>query len=370
MLEEPEVANGSGNGKGKRKASKIDNVLSFLQENASKGVAIFTHPVPDPDAIGSMMGLSWLLQRAFDCDNVRCFYDGIISHPQNQRMCNLLDPNFHHISSYDPDKYGVKIVVDTVPNHAAVCNRVVDFDLVVDHHKEIPVDFDGIFFNIKAGSCCSTIYQFISNLDVKFESDSDADQKVATALLVGITTDTDNLMSDDTTEYDFFAYQNLFDFRDPIALKQIVRYKRPKSWIKARADIASLAPDALEDGILIHGIGPISGNNRDLLVDLAEDTISWENVETSGIFAIVDGNRIEGCIRSNNAAVTVPNLCKELGGEHGEGGGKLGKGAYSFGLGSLSEDGDDDDTRSKFWEYLRDRETKRLLRIIKKMGNG
>jgi c-di-AMP phosphodiesterase-like protein len=29
-------------------------------------VAVFTHPSPDPDAIGSQMGMAWLLKKVYD----------------------------------------------------------------------------------------------------------------------------------------------------------------------------------------------------------------------------------------------------------------------------------------------------------------
>ena len=85
-------------------------------------------------------------------------------------------------------------------------------------------------------------------------------------------------------------------------------------------------------------------------------------------FAVVDGDRIEGSVRSTNAALAVPTLCKELGGVlGGNGGGKLGKGAYSYALGSCANDGEmDESIKEKLWEFINERELKRLHKIIKK----
>ena len=345
------------------------SLFDFFEKNKGCKVAIFTHPSPDPDAIGSMMGLSWMLKKVYDVE-VDCFYDGHISHPQNQRMCNLLDPEVQLIDNCDPSQYAYKITVDAIPCHTAAPEAIqpVDFNLVIDHHKEAPNGgFKGIYLNLKAGSCCATIYQLIKQYDLTFEDNNERDSKVATAMMVGIITDTEYQTSDDTTLYEHEAYQNLFDFRNPTALKQITRYKHPKEWVQARAAVALKAHDRIKDGVLIHGIGFISSNNRDLIAAVADEMLSWENVETSVAFAVVEGDRIEGSVRSSNAAIGVPTLCKDLGGKHGGGGGKLGKGAYYYELGSISCDADiDESTREKMWEFVNDRELKRVMKILKK----
>jgi nanoRNase/pAp phosphatase (c-di-AMP/oligoRNAs hydrolase) len=282
-------------------------------------------------------------------------------------MVNLLDPELKLASGNDPAEYTIRISVDTVPAHAH-CPEDTNFDLVIDHHKEIPNGgFNGLFLNLKAGSCCATIYQLIKSHGLQFEEDNDHDSKVATAILVGIITDTEYQTSDDTTDLEHEAYRDLFEFRNSAALKQITRYKQPREWVQARACVAQKAHDRIKDGVLIHGIGFITGNNRDLIAAVADEMLSWENVETSVAFAVVDGDRIEGSVRSSNAALAVPSLCKDLGGKHGSGGGKLGKGAYQYGLGSCANDGEmDESTKDKLWEFINERELKRLQKVIKK----
>lgn len=351
----------------KRKENCLERAQRLLSDKCRTGrTAIFPHPSADPDAIGSMMGLAWLIRKAYDgeCD---CFYDGHISHPQNQRMVNLLDPELKLNSLCKPEEYSLRVCVDTIPSHAATVTPV-DFDLVLDHHKESPNgSFKGLFLNLKAGSCCATVYQLIKQHGLGFEEDNDLDSKVATALMVGIITDTEYQTSDDTTEYEHDAYRELFEYRNANALKQIIRYKHPTAWVQARACVAMKAHDRIKDGILVHGIGFINASNRDLVAAVADEMLSWENVETSVAFAVVDGERIEGSVRSSNAAIAVPQLCKELGGSFGGGGGKMNKGAYFYSLGSCALDSEmDEATKEKMWEFINDRELKRLMRTIKK----
>lgn len=343
-------------------ASKIK--VAFAEKGVAK-VAIFTHPSPDPDAIGSQMAFAWLLRKAYEGIEVDCFYDGQISHPQNQRMCNLLDPELKLYTDCNPALYDLRVSVDTVPAHASCPDNTI-FDLVIDHHREIPNGgFKGLFLNLKGGSCCATIYQLIKAHGLGFEEDNDADSKVATALLVGIITDTEYQTSDDTTDLEHEAYRELFEYRNSSHLKEITRYKQPREWVQARACVAQKAHDRIKDGVLIHGIGFITGSNRDLIAVVADEMLSWENVETAVAFAVVDGDRIEGSVRSMNAALAVPTLCKELG-HGGSGGGKLGKGGFRYNLDNFEiKQGDDEELKTKLWEFIECKEMKRILKNIR-----
>ncbi len=339
-----------------------------LENLTGKRVAIFSHALPDPDAVGSMMGMSWLLNKlGVESD---CFFVGPISHPQNVAMINLLDTGLKTIEEFDPQEYDFNILLDTVPSHAGVGNLDVEFDLVIDHHKEVcNGDFNGIFINLKAGSCCATIWDMIEKFGLKLHSgteDNDEDSRVATAMMIGIATDTENMMSDDATEYEFRAWKNLFEFRNPIILKQIVNFERPKFWTDLKAE--SIMKAKVSEGVAVVGMGILPAKHRDVIADMSDEMVKWEAVHTAIAFAIVDGNRIEGSIRSSNASISVPQLCKDLVvRKKGSGGGKLGKGAYRYDLGGggLDED-DDEDTKADTWELFNKKETKRIIRIMEK----
>jgi nanoRNase/pAp phosphatase (c-di-AMP/oligoRNAs hydrolase) len=357
----PEKKNGNG------QLTALTNKLQKILETKPARVAIFTHGNPDPDAIGSMMGMQWLLQQ-YQIES-ELFYTGEIAHPQNQAMVNLLDPGMLRCEHFGETPYDLKILVDTVPNHAGTDDKEVVFDLVIDHHKEtVDADFKGLFINLRAGSACGTVYALISKLKLSFEADNENDSRVSTALMVGISTDTENLMSADSTDYEFDAWSNLFQYKNPAALSKIVNWERPKLWVDIEAEAAKTA--RVVEGIGVVGLGLISKKHRDIIAHTASQMVLWENVNTAVAFALIDGNRIEGSIRSKNASMSVPVTCKELGTERsGNGGGKLGKGAYSYDLAgaSLTED-DDEDTKIKTWNLFNDKEYKRVLRIIKNGG--
>jgi len=374
MEDEKEVSEPRNTGN----AAYFKNFLKLLEAKKDTKAALFTHATPDPDAIGSIMGIQWLLQK-YGIES-ESFYDGTISHPQNRAMVNLLDPNLKTIDLYKPEEYGFHILVDTVPANAGVGTHLIKFDLVVDHHREIPNGgFNGLFINIKAGSCCGTIYHLIKSMQnmraVKdaarppesfhFEDDNDNDSKIATGMMVGISTDTESLMSDDATQYEFDAWSELFEFRSLNVIKKIIHWEKPKFWIDHEAEAVKNA--LVNDGLGIVGLGIIPAKHRDMIADMADSMLAWEDVNTAVAFAMVEGDRLEGSVRSRNASIMVPDLCKEFAGKFGCGGGKLGKGAYKYPLagGSIEEE-DDDETKIKIWDLYNEKETKRINRILMK----
>lgn len=351
---------------------KSNEYLDFYEKVKSVGdvtVAIFTHRCPDPDAMASMMGIAWILQKTFGIES-ELFYAGEISHPQNGVMLNLLNPDsLNKIDDgFEPDDYGLKILVDTVPENAGTNDKKFDFDIVIDHHREIPSDFDGVIVHKKVGACASIVYDMMSKLvdyDHWLDEGNDSDQKLATALIAAIVTDTEYLMSDDSTEYEFTAFSELFPYRNSNYLKQIVFFKRPKFWIDKKAEGCTEA-EISEDGYAIVGLGIIPEKHRDLIADMAEEMVHWTSVETAIAFGIVGGDRIEGSVRSLNPSLTVSDFCKKLAGKHGSGGGKHGKGAYRLPLAGMSIDPDEEEEDiEEAWKSINKRETKRIVRAIK-----
>ena len=339
-----------------------------MDKISSKKIAIFTHQSPDPDAIASMMGMQWLFRKKYDCD-CDLYYEGRISHPQNNAMDNLLDPGMKNIEDgWDGDGvYDLHILVDTVPSNAGVGENEIDFDLVVDHHPDLPNGgFNGIAINLKAGSCAGTIFRLIEKSELTLDDDIDYDKKVATALIVGIMTDTENMLSPDTTEHETDAFKVLCDCRDVNVLKQIVNFKRPKFWITAKA-IAAEEAHYDEEGYCVVGMGVLPTKHWDLLADQADEMVQWDTVHTAIAFAVIGEDTLVGCVRSTNASITVKELCKKFGGKHGSGGGKQGKGRYTYDLGGLAFDPEEDEeTKDETWTLIDKKERSRILRILKK----
>jgi nanoRNase/pAp phosphatase (c-di-AMP/oligoRNAs hydrolase) len=362
------------NGTTRKTAAKSQNPYEELLSLVSgikddTPVAIFSHAAPDPDAISSMMGLAWALEKS--C-SVECelFYAGEVSHPQNNSMVNLLTPDLKRVEEVeDFDPFALRILVDTVPSYAGVGGQEVKFDVVIDHHRDLPHDFEGLLIHERAGSCAAIVYDIMKRCvapDQWLDAEVDADTKVATGLIAGIMTDTHFMLADDCTELDRKAFNGLFEYRNSNFLNQIVFFKRRKFWINKKAEACAEAT-VDDEGFAVVGLGLIPETERDLISDMAEEMVSWASVETAIAFGVVGGDRIEGSVRSLNASLTVSDFCRKLGGKHGGGGGKHGKGAYQLSLAGFSiDDEEDEEDAREAWESIKKRETKRILRIINK----
>jgi len=144
-----------------------------------------------------------------------------------------------------------------------------------------------------------------------------------------------------------------------------VFFKRRKFWIDKKAAACSEA-EIDEEGYAIVGLGLIPTAERDLIADMAEEMVSWATVQTAIAFGVVGGDKIEASVRSLNASLSVSNFCKKLGGRHGSGGGKHGKGAYQLPLAGFSIDDDEDvEDAQEAWSAIKKKESKRIGRIIK-----
>ena len=340
-------------------SSAMERLRGMLGNN--KRVAILTHPYPDPDAIGSMMGLKWMFSKFGMVSDL--YYAGSISHPQNRSMVNLLDPELVPVDSalLPIAEYDLVVATDCIQENAGLPKEPVNFNLVVDHHREVPKNFDGAYINFRAGSACATVYEMVEHFGLEFEEN---DSKVATAMMIGITTDTEFLMSDDCSDYEFNAWKKLFPFRDPLLLKQIINFERPKFWTDSKASAVSNA--VVEDSIGVVGMGIIPSKHRDMIADMADEMVTWEDVNTAVVFALVDGSRMEGSVRTKASSVSVPSLCNDLAGKYGKGGGKLGKGAYRYDLAGASIDEDEEEEiKKKAWELFEMKETSRVFSIIR-----
>lgn len=340
--------------------SSTESALDSLRK-----VAIFTHHSPDIDAMSSMMGIEFLFRKKYGAECSK-FYTGRISHPQNIALDNLLDAGMQPITEYEPDSYCLRVLIDTIPINAGI-ETDVDFDVVIDHHPDLPNgEFKGLAINLKAGSCAATVYELIVESGVEFNGDNDYDVKIATALIAGIYTDTDHMLSVDTTEFERNAFGGLAEVADTDNLRKIIFYKRPKAWIDAKSQAYKNAYID-DEGYAIVGMSFLPEKHWDLLADQTDEMVQWDTCHTAIAFAVIGTDTLVGCVRSVNPSITVKEVCKKLAGNHGQGGGKQGKGRYHYDLGSQSIDPEEDEEiKEELWQLLNKREKNRILRILKK----
>lgn len=362
MSIEKEIASGSD---AQKLHACIEPRIQSIPEGSKRRAAIFTHATPDPDALGSQVACALLLSSKYGVE-VDCFVDGNISHPQNRVVVQLLDPHLINVKRYKEEDYFLKILVDTVPEHAGVGPHEVKFDVVIDHHKVLPGElFKGLLIHHHSGSCSAIIEELLYDYGIRFIDEDEEHQKVATGILAGILTDTDYLTKEDITARDFAAQQRMTHFADHAAVRKIVRFNWPMSWVKLMG--VAINDHVVDSGIAVVGLGMLDGEQHDAVAAIADFMLQWANVHTAVAFAFFDRQYISGCLRTVDNTVESHALCAQLGSEYGEGGGKSFQGRYTKPLGAFCFELDEpDDVIERWWDLQRDREVRKILKVLNK----
>src|SRR5438046_911130 len=171
-----------GNGKA-TSGRRSERFLAGLADFAC--VAFVSHVQPDPDSLGSMMGLAHLVESRTGMAT-RLTRDGLISRAENRALVELLDVPLEPIEEVVWRKGEALVMVDSQP-HTGRHNFDSDVPLyaVIDHH-DTPGCVDGIpFIDLRRGlgATCSIVTSYLIEQNVAIPP------RLATALLYGIETE-------------------------------------------------------------------------------------------------------------------------------------------------------------------------------------
>lgn len=163
--------------------------LKRVEQLAARGRAaraplILMYGDPDPDAIGAALGLSALWQRSGAHPTIR--YTGEVRRYQNRLLLNWLK---QPITQATPDEITTSdliAVVDCQPGFWKVDRPAAH--VVIDHHPRHP-DTDAEYVDVRPeyGSTSTILTEYLT------VSDTPIDRRLATALLYGLQSDTDDL---------------------------------------------------------------------------------------------------------------------------------------------------------------------------------
>lgn len=344
-----------------------DELIKRYESNGNNlNVVITTHACPDPDAIGSACGIKHIIKSFIPDANVQIVYFGEVSHPQNKTMIRVLNLQLVHIDEIegglrekeDIEKFAhAYICVDVVPDRSSVPKA--EYLFVVDHHKSDTKNAQ--FKDIQqVGSASTLVWSYMRDLGIELDKSIEEDSNVATALVIGIKTDTSDLVTEAVTDLDFEAFKNLIEAMNQKYLAKIVNYPIPPYHFELRKRLDHDNHVITENGIFVGGIGYISPAKRDALPSIAEERARVEGIDTSFIVAIV-GDNLEVSVRSSGLAIDVDKLCKKIFGKE-YAGGKSGAGAARIPMGSFSVMDEDEETQREAWDFARRLWFKRILK--------
>ncbi|HYT55193.1 MAG TPA: DHH family phosphoesterase [Verrucomicrobiae bacterium] len=284
---------------------KVERIRSLFADG--RKIHILLQHDPDPDAIGSALALRELLGRNRATTPIVTF--GSITRPENLAMIRLLDIQIDQISYEDLHKDGARLaLVDVQPPYFdRPLGRV---DLVVDHHPK-RTSFKARFADLRSGygSTCTIFTEYLRAADME------PSQRLATALVYGIKTDTLFLERGSN-----LADLNAFNFLYPIANKaMITRIERPAL---PREDLESLGRALsrlqIDNGLAVVHMGDVS--REDVIPQMAEFCLQIEGVDWSVVSGLVN-DRVVICVRNVGYVKSAGDIMKKLYDDIGSAGG-------------------------------------------------
>ena len=293
--------------------SQAQRLLETLLAAVTPGrqVAIYTHDHPDPDSIASAYALQHLLARRCGVDPIIVF-GGTIGRATNRAMVDLLGIRLYPLAQVRAHEIGTHCLIDTQPeagNHSLPAD--VPIAIAIDHHPRRPETARVPFADVRTefGATSTMMYYYLRAAGL------DLPTKLATALLIGIKSDTRELERE-ASEADLHAYLEIFPRADLTLLARIENPRVPPRVFAAYH--AALDASVLYDGAIVSDLGDVE--NQDLVAELADFFSPLERTD----YALVMGRhkgRLYLSLRSRDEAHDAGAMISRVVGELGTAGG-------------------------------------------------
>ncbi len=288
---------------------RSDRFLAGLEEYSR--VVFITHVYPDPDSIGSMLGLAHLVESQLQIPT--CLTrDGLISRAENRALVDLLKIDLIPIEEVEWDDDDAIVMVDSQPNTG---RHSVEGDVplfaVIDHHdtRGDLTDVDFIDVRPSYGATCTLVTKYLAEQNVSIQ------QRMATALLYGIETEISGYPRE-ASEADDCAVQFLYPMADKDLIAQIRSARLPISHFECM--LHALQNSFIYEHLLISWVNDLPQPEQ--AAEIAEFMIRFEQVEWAlcgGIFE----DKLVLSLRSSLPEAKAGELLRQTVGKLGRAGG-------------------------------------------------
>lgn len=314
-----------------------DTLEEVLRSVQGEPLVILISGHPDPDAIGSAIAH----QRICEFLGVPATIAHVLplSHRENRALAKLLHLDMFQVSSReDLTRFKYLSLVDT-HTHEPTIELPVDLKLlsIVDHHRALrPICAPFVEMRPDLGATCTLYAGYLQQGLAPLNNERREDARVATALVFGIQTDTDDFSL--ATPTDFLAAAYAKSYCDTDLLARI-----------GRRTMAASAMDILGRGLedlhvirdfALAGVGYVPAGDRDSIATSADFILRREDLDTVVVYGIVE-DRIDGSLRTRSASIDPSIFLQTAFGKdrsgRAYGGGRADKGGFQIPLGMLAE---------------------------------
>jgi nanoRNase/pAp phosphatase (c-di-AMP/oligoRNAs hydrolase) len=261
---------------GKPPSRRSDRFLAGLA--GAETVTFVSHVHPDPDSLGSMVGLAHLVQDRLG-KPTRLTRDGLISRAENRAMVEVLHIEVEPIEELAWHAGDYLIMVDSQPNTGRHnFDPTVPLYAVLDHH-DTPGDLEGVpFLDIRRelGATCSLVTSYLMEQEVTVPA------QVATALAYGIETELQGYPREAST-LDDSALLFLYPLADKDALARIRNARLPQSYFECM--LQALQSSFTYDRLIISWVNELP--QPELAAEVVDFLIRFEEVDwavCAGVF--------------------------------------------------------------------------------------
>ncbi len=304
-----ESAESNGSYRSTALSRRSDRFLAGLE--GYTGATIVSHVHPDPDSLGSMVGLAHLIETCVGIP-AQITQDGPICRAENQAMVSALDLNLTPIQDIEWNDDTAVVMVDSQPKTGRHSfNGEATIYAVIDHHQT-PGDLDGIpFLDIRrgVGATCSLVTRYLNEQAIEIP------EHVATSLFYGIDTELSGYPRE-ASAIDDAALHGLYPLIDKDAIAKIKNAPLPEAFYETL--LQALQSSFIYDKLLISWINDLP--SPELCSQCVEFLIRHEDIHWA-ICAGVHGEQMILSLRTNlaraHAGEILRHVVQKMGGRAG-----------------------------------------------------
>jgi nanoRNase/pAp phosphatase (c-di-AMP/oligoRNAs hydrolase) len=288
---------------------RSDRFLAGLTDSHS--VSFVSHVHPDPDSLGSMMGLAYLVETSLG-KPTRLVRDGLISRAENRAMVELLDIDLEPLEEVTWQPGDALVMVDSQPNTGRHSfDSGVQLYAVIDHH-ETPGDLTDVpYVDVRhgLGATCSVVTSYL------MEQGLDLPVRLATALLYGIETELGGYPRE-ASALDDSALLYLYPLADKDLLARIRNARLPQSYFECL--LQALQSSFIYDRLIISWVNELP--QPELAAEVVDFLIRFEEVDWA-VCAGVYQDKLVLSVRSAVADAQAGEMLRQVVGKLGRAGG-------------------------------------------------
>ncbi|MBD3170720.1 MAG: phosphoesterase [candidate division Zixibacteria bacterium] len=301
-----------------KNAQKLNQLKDVLK--GKKTLLVVMQNYPDPDALASAAALREI---ARNTDGIQCTVTsgGIVGRAENRTLAKYLHLPYHTIDKLDIEKYDLIALVDTQPSTGN--NDLPDTvtpDIVIDHHPIKRATRSVPFTDVRSryGACSTILFEYLKMAGIEIE------MKIATALLYGIRSDTQDLGRESSKE-DIEAYLELYPQVNKKVLRDIQVARTPRSYFRMLE--AALSNAWVYGRAIVSNIGQI--DIPDIIGEIADLTLRDEDATWTLCYGFYNGQillSIRTAETDGNAGKVMSRIVKDKGtggGHHTMAGGQI-----------------------------------------------